>query len=135
MALVEWTDEFSVNIREIDAQHKQLIAMINDLHEVMRTGGGKDALAKILDDLADYTTYHFAYEESLLVRHGYHDAADHAAEHEQLAAQVAEMQQHFHAGTFVMSVDVMQFLKQLLAFHMQGTDRQYTAFLNGKGVV
>ena len=65
MALMVWDNSFSVNVKEIDAQHQKLIALINDLHDAMKTGKAKDVLGKILSDLTDYTVYHFGNEERL----------------------------------------------------------------------
>jgi hemerythrin len=134
MALIDWTEDLSVHIKEIDTQHKKLIGLINDLHESMRIGQGKAALEKIFGDLITYTKTHFAYEESLMNQHAYTDSAAHKKEHDQLTAKVADMQKQYHDGALVMSVEVMQFLKQWLGFHIQGTDKRYTAFFNGKGI-
>ena len=47
MALITWNDTLSVNVEEIDQQHRTLIAMINELNEAMKLGKGKDVLGKI----------------------------------------------------------------------------------------
>ena len=42
MAFMQWNTALSVKVAEIDEQHKQLIAMINDLHSAMKTGQAKE---------------------------------------------------------------------------------------------
>jgi hemerythrin len=46
MALVVWTEQLSVGIKEIDYQHKKLVDLINELNDAMRTGTGNDILKK-----------------------------------------------------------------------------------------
>lgn len=41
MAYLEWQEKYSVNVREIDEQHKNLVAMINDLYEGMLANNGR----------------------------------------------------------------------------------------------
>jgi hemerythrin len=55
MAHMEWSENLSVGINEIDEQHKKLVSQINALHDGMRSGQGKDTLEKTLGELADYT--------------------------------------------------------------------------------
>ncbi len=64
MAFIAWTDELSVDIGEIDEQHKKLINMINDLSYAMSKGKGRDVIEAILVGLRDYTVEHFAHEEN-----------------------------------------------------------------------
>ena len=42
--LLPWSDTFSVKIGIIDSQHKNLVGMVNDLHQAMHAGHGKDQL-------------------------------------------------------------------------------------------
>ncbi|MFN3309093.1 MAG: bacteriohemerythrin, partial [Anaerolineales bacterium] len=66
MSLITWSDEFSVNIKEIDNQHRQLIEMVNQLQRAMKEGKGAAALNDILQRLIDYTDYHFSTEERMM---------------------------------------------------------------------
>jgi hemerythrin len=135
MALIDWSNDLSVNIQEIDKQHKVLIDLANKLHEAMRVGQGKAALEQILAELIVYTKTHFAYEESLFAQYGYPASALHKKEHDDLTAQVVETQQQYHSGKMVLSAEVLQFLKQWLTKHIQMTDKAYTAHFKSKGVV
>lgn len=60
MALMSWSDNLSVNIKEIDEQHKKLVGMVNDLHDAMKMGKGNDVTGKILTGLIQYVGTHFA---------------------------------------------------------------------------
>lgn len=135
MPLMEWTDKLSVGVSQFDNEHKKLVAMVNDLFDAVQGGRGKEALAKILDGLIAYTKTHFANEERYFQQHGYPDLAAHKAEHDALAKQVMEVQRKYHSGaTATLSMEVMNFLKNWLVRHIQGTDKKYGPFLNGKGV-
>lgn len=134
MALIDWTHDLSVDIEEIDSQHKKLIALINELHDAMRIGQGKIVLEKILNELVLYTGTHFGYEEQLMKTYNFTEYAAHREEHAQLTAKVAAIQQQYQSGALVMSIEVLQFLKQWLAFHIQGTDKRYSKYFNEKGI-
>lgn len=134
-ALITWKDQYSVNIREIDEQHKKLIAMINELHDAMMTGKGKEVMTTVLDKLANYCVSHFAMEERLMSTNGYPEYADHKDKHVKMTAKVVDLQKKLaQGGTAVMSNDVMTFLKSWLDKHILGTDMKYSSFLNEKGV-
>ena len=134
MALINWTDQFSVNIVKIDEQHKGLIDLLNKLHESMKTGKGKEVISEVLNSLVTYTKTHFATEEQLFKTHGYPGNAVHSMEHAKLTQQVAKVQQDFLKGEKVLTMDVLNFLKDWLNNHIMKSDKQYSAFLNAKGV-
>lgn len=135
MPLMEWNDKLSVGVAQFDTEHKKLVAMVNELFDAVQGGRGKDALGSILDGLIAYTKTHFANEERYMQQHGYADFATHKAEHEALAKQVVGVQRKYHSGaTPTLSMEVMNFLKNWLIKHIQGTDKKYTPFMNAKGV-
>ena len=60
MSLIQWSDEYSVMVREMDDQHKTLVGMINDLHEAMKSGKGKDKMMFCIDNRAGSADYSLA---------------------------------------------------------------------------
>lgn len=134
MSIITWSDELSVGVEAFDSQHKRLVALINELHDAMSAGKGSTVLRKILSDLADYTVYHFRAEEAVLAKYEYPGYRSHRDDHDDLARQVLDFKDRFEAGKAVLSMELMKFLTEWLTNHILGADRDYTAFLNEKGV-
>ena len=129
-----WKNEYSVNIRQIDIQHKKLVELINDLHEAMSAGKAKDVLEKILGELVAYTKFHFSKEEELMEMAGYPGLLHHRLKHKELTGKVFQFQSDYHAGKFSISIEVMSFLKDWLINHIQKIDKEYGPFLNSHGI-
>ena len=134
MELISWSQALSVNIEQIDNQHKKLIGLLNDLHDAMAVGKGSAAIGTVLASLIDYTKVHFATEEELMEKYLYPGYIRHKKEHENLVSQVEELNGKFKSGKPVLSLEVMQFLKNWLSGHILGVDKMYTTYLNNKGV-
>jgi hemerythrin len=128
-----WNDSYSVRIPQIDAQHKGLIRLINDLHSAMAAGKGKEALGTILDELVRYTESHFKYEEGMLRQRQYSGLAAHQSEHQKLTGQVIELRERFRSARLTLSVEVMQFLKNWLGNHIMVHDQAYARELKTTG--
>lgn len=135
MSLLSWNDNLSVGVATLDADHKKLVGMINELFDAMKAGHGREALGKILDNLVDYTKIHFAREENFFAKTGYPQAVVHKQLHDDLARQVLEVQKKYQAGApGALSLEVMNFLKNWLLTHIQGEDKRYGPYLNSKGI-
>jgi hemerythrin len=132
--MFEWNAGYSVNIGSIDAQHQNLFAIGRELFAAMSAGRGKAVLAQVLDRLVQYTTAHFAHEERLLKLHNYRDYAAHKAEHDALVKQVLQFQAEFARGQAMMSVQLLQFIKDWLEKHINGSDKKYAPALREKAV-
>ena len=48
MSLFQWKESYSVGNTEIDAQHKRLFQLAEDLHTAMTAGKGKQVLTQTL---------------------------------------------------------------------------------------
>lgn len=134
MPLFQWTQEYSVNVRELDEQHKKLVKMINNLDDSMKSGNDGDMIKAILDELLDYTAYHFETEERLLVQYGYPRLENHKKEHDTLSWQVLDLRTRYESGEGVEAKEILDFLTGWLKSHILFSDKQYRTFLNSKGV-
>lgn len=134
MPLMTWKDDYSVNIAQIDQQHKKLVDLINQLDEAMSQGKAKEVLGKILNDLVGYCASHFKTEEQLMQANGYPDYAEHKDKHDKMTAKVLSLKSEVATGKKLISLEVMKFLEQWLDKHILGTDKKYGPFLNSKGV-
>ena len=133
-ALFPWSETYSVKIAMVDAQHKVLVDLINELHQAMIARRGKESLGGILARLVKYTKGHFAAEEGLLQVNQYPDLANHKAEHERFTQTIVEFQGKFQKNEAAMTIDVMDFLKDWLVKHIMGVDKKYVPHLTARGV-
>ena len=134
MSLFKWTDDLSVNIKEIDRQHKMLVDNINELWRAMKDGEAREVIGGILKGLVDYTKVHFTYEEDLMEKHGYPGLAHQKKTHQIFVQKVSDFEEKNKQGKFMLSIEVMNYLKEWLQKHILVTDKKYTAFFNEKGV-
>ena len=134
MALLNWNSTYSVNVKEIDLQHQKLVNLINELHESMKAGKGKEAMGKVLTELANYTKFHFKYEEDLFKKTMYPDSMVHTLQHQNLVKQVVDFINQFQKGEKLLTMDLMNFLKKWLMDHIVGMDKKYSNHFNAKGI-
>jgi len=132
---IEWTDEISVGIQEIDEQHKQLVGLINRLYEAMILGEDKLNVAKeVLAELEKYTVIHFAVEECLFRIFDYPDYAEHCELHKNLCNQVREINLKVQSGERLITPELLFFLRKWITNHIMVEDKKYGPFLLKKGM-
>lgn len=134
MALVTWSDKYSMNIKEIDEQHKNLVKMINELHDAMLNARSKEVALGIINNMAEYTQYHFSTEEKYMVQYKYPDYVAHKKEHDRFIQQVGNFKKDYEGGKAGLSFELLNFLKDWLVGHIQESDRKYSPFFNEKGL-
>ncbi len=134
MSLFIWNDSYTVKVKQFDSEHQKLFDIINELHEGMKSGKGKDVMGPVIQQLIIYTERHFSSEEAALRRVNYNQMDQHITQHRAFVARVKKFSQDFASGASCLSVEVLDFLKDWLAQHIMGTDRQHSVALNAKGI-
>jgi hemerythrin-like metal-binding protein len=135
MSFVTWKDTMSVNVKEIDDQHKKLISLINELHGWIQAGEKKDFLGDVLEELINYTRYHFSAEERRMKEFSYIGYVEHKREHDDFTDKILSLKEKYDKGEKALSSEVSSFLKDWLTNHILGTDKKYTPFFNSKGIL
>jgi hemerythrin-like metal-binding protein len=127
-----WNELYNIGIQIIDVQHKKLVDILNELYEsfVDQTSGQK--LNKILDELKDYTVYHFGVEEDLFIKFGYPHSESHLEEHQGFVKRIEEFNLELKEGKTKLTFQLMNFLKNWLLTHICGSDQAYVSFLKDK---
>lgn len=129
-----WTPELESGVQIIDAEHKVLIRLADNLHTAMATGNGDRAIDECLEGLLGYTLVHFTVEEKLMRSYSYTDATAHAAEHTYLKNYVRQLIANYNDGALTVTIDTSDFLKEWLINHIMTSDFRLAKFLNSKGV-
>ena len=129
-----WKDEYCVGIDSIDQQHKKLVNLINHLQTAVDYSTGEEFERDALDELVDYTKTHFSYEEGLMRDNDYPDFVAHKAQHEEMFKKVGEVLAEYEQDQDTAMSNAVEYLKEWLINHINGTDKQYSSYLIGKGV-
>ena len=134
MEVFIWRDTFSIQVAQMDSQHKRLIEIANAVMEQLHADADRESLVKAFDVLVDYARYHFSAEEKLMALYGYPGAEDHGKKHGDLILQAAEYRQGVLGGDAPGKAGFLHFFESWLVHHVLGEDREYGAFLNARGV-
>ena len=134
MAFMDWTDDLSVGIKEIDNQHQHLIQIINTLYDAMKAGKGHEVLGKTLDELVHYTVSHFQTEEKFFQKFNYPETDEHKKEHQDFVEKVEKSYSEFQNGSMSVTTTLLPFLSKWLFSHIRGTDKKYAKFFQEHGL-
>ena len=132
MTLIEWKDDYAVNIAEIDRQHEKLADIINKFEDAMRAEKEKEALSGIIDDLVDYSKVHFQTEEKYMSGFTCAEADLHKVEHERFNEEVCRFIREFKNPSDDLPRRIAEFLKDWWFRHIRIEDRIFSQKKSGE---
>jgi len=128
MAFIDWQENYSVGIKQFNDDHKELVKIINELHNGLVSNLGISQMTYVMDGLVNYTVGHFAREEKYMKKYDYSGYDEHKEEHEKLLNKVREYYQMLKDGRSSFTIELMAFLKDWLVDHILGSDMEYKEF-------
>ena len=120
-----WDEALSVQLQEIDDDHRRLVDLFNMLNHSVIDNDAPDYINAVLEELITCTAWHFRHEERLMVKYGYQGLDEHRAEHNELIASARAMQQR---GQPISTQDI-EFLEHWLTGHILGADMELGSYL------
>lgn len=133
MSIIKWSEELSIGIGYIDEQHRQLIAMINELHAAVESDQAPDQVLPMIDRLLEYAGTHFKDEEELLHHHDFPEVADHKEEHLVFVERVHELRSEYETDRTGFTLHLRNFLLGWFFNHIKSEDMNYKHYLARKG--
>ena len=101
MPLLSWKPEYAVGIAAVDHEHRQLIDLINRLHDRFAAEGPASAVTELFGDLLRAISAHFALEEQLMRQRGYARLVEHKLDHERLLDEIRDLMDEVELGDAV----------------------------------
>jgi hemerythrin-like metal-binding protein len=122
MSLIEWRPEFSVGNVAVDHEHRELIDLINSLHEGIREGADREQLTAGLGEIYAQIAAHFALEEKIMRDAGYAYYGPHKEDHESLLDQLTDIIHGVEIGGGFAEDDLSSRLNRWFSEHFRTHD-------------
>ena len=91
MSLIAWREEFTIGLPDVDHEHRELIAMINALHESLGPAADVERIIAALGEIQARIAAHFALEEREMRRLNYISVTEHKDDHERLLDDIMDI--------------------------------------------
>jgi hemerythrin-like metal-binding protein len=134
MEIINWKNEFSVGVQEMDEQHKILLGMINRLIEEQHTLTDPKTIADLLTEMTDYAQAHFRAEEYLMAEYDYDQKSRQEQQHQAFIEKTISFYSATDLGPNILSVALLDFLGSWLIGHILKEDMKYKEFFRSKGL-
>jgi len=125
--LITWSDKFSCGIRLIDDQHKELIALVNEMFNHV-TGNDiqeYNYFNRVIREAIIYVKTHFSTEEKLMLATKFEGYEEHKREHDNFVLKILEKIRDYQAGNRLTLSTFTRFLKDWILSHIALMDKQY----------
>lgn len=135
MAYMTWSNDLSVGVTQFDEEHRQLIGLINEMHDQVRGGTTNEALGRISDRVIATLLAHLDHEERCFDELHYPRAGMHRATHENLRTRINALRSEIgRKDSSQLAREMLLFLRESLLDHIQEEDRNYSEYLNEQGL-
>ncbi len=131
---VLWNESYSVGVDTIDSQHKKLIELLNRLYESFIDQSVGQKLEEVINELVDYTNYHFNTEEELFEQVGYSQKEEHIEEHQKFVKELDGFKKDLQEKKSSLTFQLMNFLRNWLINHIALSDQAYVSHFRTKGI-
>ena len=91
MSLLQWKPEYSVGVRSVDDEHREMIDLINATYEKLISNADTGQVDEYLGEIFSTISMHFALEERLMRNAAYGEYQAHKDDHEVLLDRLRDL--------------------------------------------
>lgn len=137
MEFLNWDESYSVSIQEFDAHHKELIDLLNDVHQKVfqceDIEAERNLTAETLNNLLEYTIS-FYCGRNINEKFSYPEYEGHKKETRLLYTRDWRTFAEHKNGGVALSFSVFTILKDWIMIHILVEDKQYSEFFHKQGI-
>jgi hemerythrin-like metal-binding protein len=126
---ITWDDSLSVDVTEIDEDHRRLVDLFNLLVDAVADDEPSAYIDALLKELISCTDWHFKHEERLMLHYNYSELEGHRAEHQDLIDSALQLRRKFDDQDKRLGVDDIEYLSGWLTEHILGYDMKLGFYL------
>ncbi|GHT03134.1 hypothetical protein FACS1894139_02710 [Planctomycetales bacterium] len=128
---IAWNDSYLIGCDEVDAQHKQLFASLNELVEHCQGDPAPQAVGKTLQFVAEYVEHHFCSEEKVQILSNYPAYAAHKQMHDDFRKTVGVIKKQFEESESVQDLQktLVTVVVKWIVIHICNEDKKIGAYL------
>ena len=134
-----WTEDISVDVEEIDDQHKHFIEIVNSLVDLSNQSEIlREELVVRAMQLGDYALVHFGTEEEYFETFQYENTVAHKAAHDRYRTQFQDLLNQIRdesSNTKELAAYTADFAGKWLIHHIKVMDKQFTESFHKHGLL
>jgi hemerythrin-like metal-binding protein len=129
MTRFTWSAENEVFLGPVDAEHRDLFRIADELHVAVTQGTAPDAVREHVHRLGAHMAAHFSHEEELMRGVRYPSYGWHRAQHNTARRRLKVLAPLIEAGSQEAATLLLEFLAGWLQDHTTLTDKMMAAFV------
>lgn len=126
-----WKENYETGVEVFDEQHKKLFDIANSLYKLLEEDVYVDKYNKILEiieELKNYTVYHFKEEEEYMYKIGYKKFFSHKVQHDDFIKQFSKINlEKIDKGQDAYIRETLEFIYNWIVNHILKTDKEYAS--------
>jgi hemerythrin len=123
----KWTKAHAVYLPQVDAEHRNLFRMAEELHQAARAGANAARIQELLSPFLTAVEEHFAHEERIMKSASAPDFEWHKLQHDTARKRAKLFAADIAAGNTEAPMAMLEFLARWFKDHVGLTDRMMGA--------
>lgn len=128
MAYFEWGEDMVIDRGPIDADHRKLVDLVNELHTATSQGRGKLVVGRLLQQLIRDTDEHLREEEHIMAQAGFPRLEGHKKGHDAFVSELRTLEANLRAGQVTVAAQLSAVLRDWLSVHIRRNDKELRRF-------
>ena len=125
MNIIKWRDTYNTGVDQFDREHHKIVELINAMFLAIRNKSNLEEVSPLLEEVLDYTSYHFDNEEKVMRDTNYPELETHIEEHRKLKEQSLQFKELLKENFSEQSIKFYRFLRDWLINHILDCDKKY----------